>query len=179
VLKDPGGRGPKDASRIQPAWTDEYSGGLMGVGYSGQTSGRSGSQILGRFVVLVLDAVAISFALEKIDGASEKLKQDKSKEEEKDDSQEQSKEKRRFSKKDREEAFENSKDADGKPKCEYCNQELKKEKGSGNSYEADHKEPYSKGGKSTKDNLAPSCRDCNRSKSDQTWQEWQDSQKNW
>jgi RHS repeat-associated protein len=72
---------------------------------------------------------------------------------------------RRFSKSKRDAAFEKSKDADGVPRCEYCGSNLKKEKGSRNSYEADHRKPWSRGGKSSERNLAPSCRTCNRSKS--------------
>ncbi len=72
--------------------------------------------------------------------------------------------KRAFSNKDRTEGFDKSKDTDGKPRCEYCGTELDPKKGSPNSYEADHRDPYAKGGESNQDNLAPACRDCNRSK---------------
>jgi hypothetical protein len=72
--------------------------------------------------------------------------------------------KRRFSKKDREKGFEKSKDESGTPRCEYCKTPLDKDKGSPNSYEADHRKAHAKGGQSTQENLAPSCRTCNRSK---------------
>ena len=72
--------------------------------------------------------------------------------------------KRRFSKNDRQKGFEKSKDDDGVPRCEYCDEELDSNYGNSNSYEADHRDPWVKGGQSEQSNLAPSCRTCNRSK---------------
>jgi RHS repeat-associated protein len=84
--------------------------------------------------------------------------------------------KRRFSPTDRREAFEKAKDADGVARCEYCGGELDPKAGSTDSYEADHRDPHSKGGRSTKENLAPACRDCNRDKSNKTLDEWKPSE---
>ncbi len=81
--------------------------------------------------------------------------------------------KRAFSKSDRAQALENAKDSDGVPRCEYCGKALDPKSGKPNSYEADHRFPYSRGGSSTSDNLAPSCRTCNRSKGSRTSEEWQ------
>ncbi|SEM58043.1 HNH endonuclease [Stigmatella aurantiaca] len=71
---------------------------------------------------------------------------------------------RRFSKADRDAAYEKSQDAAGRARCEYCDEELTREPGRSDTYEADHRQPYSKGGPSSGDNLAPSCRTCNREK---------------
>ncbi|QRK12247.1 HNH endonuclease [Archangium violaceum] len=71
---------------------------------------------------------------------------------------------RRFSKADRDAAYEKSQDATGRTRCEYCDEELTRESGQSKSYEADHRKPYSKGGPSSSENLAPSCRTCNREK---------------
>lgn len=71
---------------------------------------------------------------------------------------------RRFSKADRDAAYDESKDATGQARCEYCDEELTRESGKAKSYEADHRQPYSKGGASSSENLAPSCRSCNREK---------------
>jgi RHS repeat-associated protein len=79
---------------------------------------------------------------------------------------------RGFSSGDRASAFENAKDSDGLPRCEYCGRELTEKSGQSNSYEADHRVPYSRGGPSKGDNLAPACRTCNRSKGARTPQEW-------
>lgn len=68
--------------------------------------------------------------------------------------------------------FEKSKDAEGDPRCEYCNKEITKEPGRSDSFEADHKQPYSRGGPTTDENLAPSCRTCNRGKGAQTPEEF-------
>ena len=87
------------------------------------------------------------------------------------------KSKRRFSKKDRDQGFEDSKDADGTPRCEYCDAELDKNAGSPNSYEADHRKSYKNGGKSEKDNLAPSCRTCNRKKGSKDAEEFIEERK--
>ncbi|MFL5345280.1 MAG: HNH endonuclease [Hyalangium sp.] len=80
--------------------------------------------------------------------------------------------KRTFSKGDRAAGLEKAKDANGVPRCEYCDTELEPNAGQPNSYEADHQTPYSKGGSSTQDNLAPACRTCNRSKGPRTPEEW-------
>ena len=71
---------------------------------------------------------------------------------------------RRFSKADRDAAYERSQDSMGRARCEYCDEELTRESGQSKSYEADHRNPYSKGGPSSSENLAPSCRACNREK---------------
>ena len=71
---------------------------------------------------------------------------------------------RRFKKKDRDEALEECKDENGEPRCIYCGSKLHTSAGHADSYEADHGTPYSQGGESTKENLYPSCRTCNRSK---------------
>ncbi len=80
--------------------------------------------------------------------------------------------KRAFSAADRAAALEKAKDASGVPRCEYCGTQLKDKPGFPNSYEADHRTPYSQGGPSTPGNLAPACRTCNRSKGAQTPGEW-------
>jgi hypothetical protein len=80
--------------------------------------------------------------------------------------------KRSFSKSDRAEGLEKAKDADGVPRCEYCKTEVDPKAGKPNSYEADHRTPYTKGGESTQDNLAPSCRTCNRAKGPRTPEDW-------
>ncbi len=80
--------------------------------------------------------------------------------------------KRSFSKGDRAEALEKAKDAEGVPRCEYCKTEVDPKAGRPNSFEADHRTPYTKGGPSTQDNLAPSCRTCNRAKGPRTPEEW-------
>ena len=72
--------------------------------------------------------------------------------------------KRKFGNKDRAEGFEKSRGGNGTPKCEYCDGELHPDKGYNNSYEADHRDSYAKGGKSEQSSLAPFCRDYNRSK---------------
>jgi HNH endonuclease len=69
-------------------------------------------------------------------------------------------------------AFDRSKDASGVPRCEYCGKELDPSPGRQNSYEADHRIPYGRGGSNEFDNLAPSCRSCNRSKGMKTLAEW-------
>jgi hypothetical protein len=71
---------------------------------------------------------------------------------------------RRFSKPDRDAAYEKSQDEMGQARCEYCDEELTREPGQSKSYESDHRKPYSKGGPSSTENLAPSCRACNREK---------------
>ncbi|WP_430384427.1 HNH endonuclease [Archangium violaceum] len=71
---------------------------------------------------------------------------------------------RRFSKADRDAAYDKSQDTTGRARCEYCDEELVRESGQSKSYEADHRKPYIKGGSSSAENLAPSCRACNREK---------------
>jgi RHS repeat-associated protein len=73
--------------------------------------------------------------------------------------------KRSLSKSERKELLERSKDENGVPRCEYCGQELNVNKGQANSFEADHIKPYSRGGPTSLENTAPSCRTCNREKS--------------
>ena len=80
--------------------------------------------------------------------------------------------KRAFSTADRTTALEKAKDASGIPRCQYCGSKLHPKAGRPNSYEADHTNPYSRGGPSTPENLTPSCRTCNRSKGAQTPEEW-------
>ena len=79
---------------------------------------------------------------------------------------------RTFSAADRATGLEKAKDAAGTPRCQYCGAELSQKSGRPNSYEADHTQPYSRGGPSTLENLTPSCRTCNRSKGAQTPDEW-------
>ncbi len=80
--------------------------------------------------------------------------------------------KRRFSKGDRQAGLDKSKDAEGTPRCEYCGTALIPRAGSGNSYEGDHRDPHAQGGRTTQENLAPSCRDCNREKGNRTPEQW-------
>ncbi|MHB1077671.1 toxin TcdB middle/N-terminal domain-containing protein [Thiobacillus sp.] len=82
--------------------------------------------------------------------------------------------KRTFSRADRAEGFERSKDATGTPRCQYCGTELNAKSGRPNSYEPDHTQAYSRGGSSSSENLTPSCRTCNRSKGAKTLEEWRD-----
>jgi hypothetical protein len=79
---------------------------------------------------------------------------------------------RRFNPKDRDESLEECKDENGDPRCVYCGSKLHTSAGHADSYEADHGNPYSQGGESTKENLYPSCRTCNRSKGGKTIDEW-------
>jgi hypothetical protein len=79
---------------------------------------------------------------------------------------------RRFSADQRGKAFEKAKDANGLPRCEHCGEVITTAPGQPNSYEADHRVPHSRGGPSTDENLAPSCRTCNRSKGARTPEEW-------
>ena len=72
----------------------------------------------------------------------------------------------------REKVFEKSKDAAGTPRCAYCNRQISREPGKSSSFEADHKTPYARGGKTNEPNLAPSCRDCNRQKGAKTVEEF-------
>ena len=81
---------------------------------------------------------------------------------------------RRPSNAQRDRQFEQSKDADGVPRCYYCGGEITREYGQPNSYETDHKTPYSRGGPTTDENLAPSCRTCNRRKGARTAEEFRD-----
>jgi RHS repeat-associated protein len=73
----------------------------------------------------------------------------------------------------RERTWENSKDTTGTPKCEYCDAEITKKPRKSNSFEVDHRTPYSRGGPTTDENLAPSCRTCNRRKGAKTPEEFQ------
>jgi 5-methylcytosine-specific restriction endonuclease McrA len=72
--------------------------------------------------------------------------------------------KRRFDKGQRERAVDNARDESGEPRCTYCGQKLNDQSGQGNSTEIDHVKAHSRGGKTTDDNAAASCRSCNRSK---------------
>jgi HNH endonuclease len=72
----------------------------------------------------------------------------------------------------RDRVFEKSKDSSGTPRCDYCGNELTRNYGKPNSYEADHRQPYSRGGPTTEENLAPACRTCNRSKGAKTPEEF-------
>ncbi|XXY95714.1 HNH endonuclease [Sorangium sp. So ce296] len=58
------------------------------------------------------------------------------------------------------------------PRCEHCGTELTTKPGEPNTYEADHRIPYSRGGPTMDKNLDPTCRTCNRSKGAQTPEEW-------
>jgi HNH endonuclease len=80
--------------------------------------------------------------------------------------------KRNYTKGERGGGFERSKDRAGVPRCEYCGKELDATSGKPNSYEADHRMPYAKGGPTTPENLAPACRTCNRSKGAKALEEW-------
>jgi RHS repeat-associated protein len=64
----------------------------------------------------------------------------------------------------REAALQRSKGLDGKERCTYCGTELDRKSGNPNSVEIDHKQAYSKGGKTEDANLDAACRTCNRSK---------------
>jgi len=75
--------------------------------------------------------------------------------------------KRRYTGKDRDKILEN---ADGD--CEYCGEQLEPQAGSGKSFEADHIKPWVKGGETSEENGAASCRDCNRSKGKKELGEW-------
>ncbi|WP_437730195.1 RHS repeat-associated core domain-containing protein [Sorangium sp. So ce1335] len=79
---------------------------------------------------------------------------------------------RRFSPEQRERGLERARDADGVPRCEHCGTELTTNPGKPNTYEADHRIPYSRGGSTADKNLDPTCRTCNRSKGAQTPEEW-------
>ena len=80
--------------------------------------------------------------------------------------------KRNFSKAERAEGLEKAKDAQGAARCEHCGTKLEPKAGKPNSYEADHRTPHARGGPTTQENLAPSCRTCNRSKGSKTVEEW-------
>jgi hypothetical protein len=79
---------------------------------------------------------------------------------------------RRPSSAQRERVFEKGKDAGGTPRCVYCKKEITPEPGRPDSYEADHQQPFSRGGPTTDENLAPACRTCNRSKGAKTPEEF-------
>jgi HNH endonuclease len=59
-------------------------------------------------------------------------------------------------------------DDEGKLRCFYCNGELTTESGYPNSREYDHRDPWSRGGDSSSDNIVDACRTCNRAKGAQT-----------
>jgi RHS repeat-associated protein len=80
---------------------------------------------------------------------------------------------RRPSPAQRERVFEKSKDPGGTPRCEYCDREITKEPGKPESFEADHKKPWSRGGPTTDENLTGACRTCNRSKGAKMPEEFQ------
>ena len=80
---------------------------------------------------------------------------------------------RRPSPAQRQRVFERSKDVNGTPRCEYCGAEITNEPGKPNSYEADHRVPYSRGGPTSDENLTGSCRTCNRPKGARTAEEFQ------
>ncbi|MFT3755984.1 MAG: RHS repeat-associated core domain-containing protein [Pseudoxanthomonas sp.] len=64
----------------------------------------------------------------------------------------------------REAALQRSKGSDGKERCTYCGAQLDRKAGKANSVEIDHKQAYSRGGKTENSNLDAACRTCNRSK---------------
>jgi len=75
---------------------------------------------------------------------------------------------RTYGKQDKAFGWEKSKDANRVPRCEYCDKRMVKSSGRSDSYEADHRDPWKNGGGTTKENLAPACRTCNRSKGGKT-----------
>jgi hypothetical protein len=79
---------------------------------------------------------------------------------------------RRPSQAQRERIFDKSRDAEGVPRCAYCTKEITPGAGHPSSYEADHRQPFSRGGPTTDENLAPACRTCNRSKGAKTPEEF-------
>jgi RHS repeat-associated protein len=72
--------------------------------------------------------------------------------------------KRLFDKDQAERARNRSRDQDGDPTCEYCGVKTTNEPGRPNSSQIDHIDAWSKGGKTTEENAANSCRTCNASK---------------
>jgi hypothetical protein len=56
--------------------------------------------------------------------------------------------------------------------CEYCGQPRTAERGNGNSAERDHGLARSNGGNGSADNEIPACRDCNRSKGNESMWDW-------
>jgi len=79
---------------------------------------------------------------------------------------------RRPSARQRDETFERSKDGGAVPRCTYCGKEITRQPGRPDTYETDHRVPYSRGGPTRQENLEPSCRTCNRSKGPKTPDEW-------
>jgi len=79
---------------------------------------------------------------------------------------------RRPSARQRDETFDRSKDNGGVPRCTYCGKEITRQPGRPDTYETDHRVPYSRGGPTKQENLEPSCRTCNRSKGPKTPDEW-------
>jgi hypothetical protein len=65
----------------------------------------------------------------------------------------------------RDKIFEKGKDAGGVPRCEYCGDEITRAPRQTNSYEADHRTAWSRGGATVEENLGSACRTCNREKS--------------
>jgi hypothetical protein len=78
---------------------------------------------------------------------------------------------RYISKEVKKQADEKTMDDDGNVHCSYCGDQLTNDRGYNNSKEYDHAKAHAKGGPSTIDNINPSCRRCNRLKSDGTIEE--------
>jgi RHS repeat-associated protein len=64
-------------------------------------------------------------------------------------------------------AVDRSRDADGNPRCYLCGKKTQPEAGSDSSSEIDHRQSWKNGGKTEDNNLANSCRKCNRGKGSQ------------
>ncbi|WP_157082242.1 RHS repeat-associated core domain-containing protein [Sphingomonas pruni] len=64
-------------------------------------------------------------------------------------------------------AVDRSRDADGNPRCYLCGKKTQPKTGSDSSSEIDHRQSWKNGGKTEDDNLANSCRKCNREKGPQ------------
>jgi hypothetical protein len=79
---------------------------------------------------------------------------------------------RRPTRAQRDAVFERSRDAEGVPRCEYCNREITREPARPDTFEADHRDPYSRGGETRDENLAATCRTCNRQKGAKTAEEF-------
>lgn len=74
---------------------------------------------------------------------------------------------RRPTARQRSRAVDRSRDADGNPRCYLCGKKTQPESGSNSSSEIDHRQSWKNGGKTEDDNLANSCRKCNREKGSQ------------
>ena len=83
---------------------------------------------------------------------------------------------RRPSRAQAERARQRSRDAEGQEHCYLCGRETTREPGHDNSSEIEHKDPYSRGGKTDDPNLDNACRGCNRSKGSQTEEEFRNKQ---